>query len=805
MKTMRQDLRHAFRSLRRVPGFTLVAVLTLALGIASTTLVFGVVNSILLRHLPYTEPDQLAMIWGTAPDIDRTPVSVPNFLDYEEHNNAFQTMAAFIGSDGILNDVTEPERIRVGVVSAGFLSVLGVTPIEGRGFREEEDQKDRGSVVILSHGFWERRFAGASSVLGKQIQVNEKSYTVIGVLPADFEFEVPGYFRPVDLWTPLPLARDFPRSNNFLRVIARLKPGVGLERGQEDLTRISQELAREYPDTNRAVGARVVSFREQIVGDVKTPLLALLGSVAFVLLIACANVASLQFERATLRQREITLRRALGASNLRLVRFLLVESLLLGISAGVLGMLMALGGMTVLKGLAPGRLGFEPGQLTQAPVLLFMAVVALLAGVLSGLAPMLRLRSSALAGALREGGRSSTGGVVSGRLRTVLVVLAFSFSLVLLAGAGLLIESFVHLLSVAPGFDPHHVLVAQVDLPRYSYEDAAARLAFFRRATDRMASLPGVEAAGGIDDLPLTSDRDADVFSIVGRPAVPASERPVAQVRAVTPDYFHVMGIPLIKGRSFSEIDGKSAPPVIVINQTMARKFFSPEENPVGERLRIGEGTEGGATIVGVVGDVRDLGLEVEPEPELYRPFAQAVVPYMTLVARTALDPTGMIPLVRKEIGALDSGLPPIEPGTMQQTVDLARADRRFTMFLISVFAAVALILAAVGMYGVMSFWATQKTGEIGLRMALGANRSDVSKLVMGRGALLAGVSILLGVVLSIALAQLISTMLFQASVTDPRVIVGVSLVLGLVALLACWIPARRATRVEPIVALRQE
>ncbi len=804
METLMQDLRYGVRVLRRAPSFTLVAILTLALGIAANTLVFSIVNAVLLRHLPYPDPGRLVMVWGSVPQVSRTPISAPNFLDYRERSSAFQAMAAFTSADGILNDAADPLRVRTGRATPDLFRVLGVGPALGRGFSQDEGQPGHGGVVVLSYGLWQRRFAARPQVIGTKILLNSKPYTVIGVMPAAFEFTIPGYFRAVDLWAPVALSRGDSRSTNFLRVIARLKPGASLERGGQDLARITAELAREYPEVDRSVGAKVVSLREQMVGETKPALLILLGAVAFVLLIACANVASLQFERASLRQREVGIRRALGASGGQLLRQLLTESMMLGLAGGLLGVLLAAAGMTLLKGRFTGNLPLTVAQLIDLPVLAFTLGIALATGVLTGLAPTFQVFSSSLVQALREGGRSSTGGVGSGRLRDALIVLEFSFSLVLLTGAGVLIDSFVNLLRVPPGFDAHNVLVAAVQLPGYAYKDAAGQVAFFRQAVDRLGGLPGVAAAGGIDDLPLTSDRDADGFQIEGQPAATASELPVAQVRAASPGYFRAMGIPLMKGRIFADTDREAAPEVAVINRTMAHRFF-PHVDPVGKRLRLGEGAPGWLTIVGVVGDVRDLGLEAAPDPEVYRPFAQAPAPYMSLVARTATAPAGSIQAAREAIRSVDRGMPAVAPTTMEQIVSLAMADRRFNVLLISIFAAIALILAAVGMYGVISYWATQRTHEIGIRIALGARRADVSRLVMGRGAALALLSIVFGVALSLALAHLITSLVFGASAANPAVLAGVGVLLAAVAMLACWIPARRATAVDPMVALRRE
>jgi putative ABC transport system permease protein len=805
MESLFQDVRYGLRVLRKNVVVTAVSILLLALGVGANTAIFSIVNAVLLRRPAYAEPERLAFVWGTTPQVARTPVSAPDLLDYRERTTGFEGMAAFAGGEVVVHQgAGEPERVRCGRATPEFFTVLGVRPILGRGLAAGEGQAGGAGVIVLSHGFWRARFASSKDVLDQKITINGKPYSVIGVLPPKFEFEVPGFFRPVEMWTGLDLPRDASRSNHNLRVIARLKPGVALGRAQEDLSRIAADLAREYPSSNAGVGARVVSWRDQVAGPLRPALRVLLGAVGLVLLIVCANVASLQLGKTSLRQREMALRLSLGASRGRIVVQLVTESMVMALAGGVLGIALAIAGIGALQRAFPDRIPVTAGGLLDVPVLVFALIVTLGTGVLFGVAPALQASSTSLVTALQESARGASGGAGSARLRDALVVAELALSLVLIMGAGLLIASFVRVLQVRSGFAPDDVLVATIQLPNYAYRDDPGRLAFYQQAFDRVRALPGVEAAGGIDDLPLTPDRDADAFVVEGAPEVARNELPVAQIRSVTPDYFRTLRIPLLRGREFTELDTASGLPVILINQTLARRFF-PEADPVGKRLRFAGEREDWMTIAGVVGDVRSLGLEVPPEPEIYRSYSQRTLPYLSLVVHTSTHPASVIGSLRGALHELNGSLPVFGVQSMNEVVAAALAERRFNMLLVSIFGAVALVLAAVGIYGVVAYWAMQRTREIGIRMALGAQSADIFKLVIGRAAILSLVGVVAGIGLWLGAMGALSALVFEAGTIDPPVAVLVVSILTTTAMAACWVPARRATRVDPVVALRQE
>ena len=804
------DLRYAFRMLLKQPAFTALAVIALALGIGANTAIFSVVNAVLLRSLPYNDAERLVMIWGTTPQTDRASTSPADFIDYKEQNQVFEHVAAFNAGSFTLTGGDEPEQIRGARVSADFFSVLGVQPAAGRAFLAEDDRPGAARVVVLSHQLWQRRFSSDKNILGKSIALNGQSFAVIGIMPQEFQFTVPGFFRtPAELWAPSALVKDnATRGNQYLRIIARLKPEVSLQRAQAEMTTLASQLQQEYPSTNAGLGVRLITLHEQTVGNVRPALLILCGTVGFVLLIACANVANLLLARAAARQKEIAVKLALGATRRRLVRQLLTESMLLALAGGALGILLALWGTDVLVSLSPASLPRVKEIGVDRYVLGFTLLVSVLTGTLFGLVPALQASKPDLNVSLKEGSRGSSENLGRGSLRSTLVVFEIVAAFVLLIGAGLMIKSFMRLGEVNAGFNPENVLTMTLSLPRAKYNEPRAQAAFFQRALEQIKSLPGVDSVGAINDLPLGGDRDSTSFLIEGLPALPPGQQPNTEWRLVGPDYFKAMGVSLLKGRAFTEADKSGAPPVIIINDSFARRFF-PDEDPTGKRLilnlTISNPTPVPREIVGVVADVRDLGLDAEPRPEVYAPYLQETVSYMALIVKAEADPEGLAAAVRGQVLAIDKDQPVSNIQSMKQVVKESVAGRRFNMMLLAIFAAVALLLAAVGIYGVMAYSVSRRTHEIGIRMALGASSRDVLRLVVGQGMALALMGIGIGLAAAFALTRLMASLLYEVSATDPLTFALISLLLAAVAVMACYIPARRATKVDPMVALRHE
>jgi putative ABC transport system permease protein len=804
LETAAQDLRYGLRVLRRTPGVTATAVLTLAVGLGANTAIFSVVHTVLLRPLPYPHSERLVVVWGTRPQRQGAPVSATNFLDYQEQSRSCERMATFHAAGFVLTG-GEPEWLRAGRVSPDFFAVLGVRAARGRTFAPEDGRAGGDKVVILGPGIWRRRFGADPAMVGKSILLSATRYTVIGVLPPGFDFSVPGTFKPADVWVPAVLTRDeSQRGHAGLYWLARLKPGVSLRQAHTDLQAISDRLARAAPQALAGLGVQLVPLREQGARGVRPLLLILLGAVGFLLLIACANVASLQLARASTRQKEVALRLALGAGRRRVMRQLLTESLLLALLGGALGVLLARWGVGLLGGLAPANLPRGSLGGLDTTVLAYSALLAVATGVLFGLAPAFQTSAATLGESLKEGGRAAAESARGGRLRAALMVAEVALALVLLTGAGLLARSFARLLAEKPGFDVDPVLTVFVSLPRYAYPDARAQAAFERRAVARLQALPGVVAAGGIDDLPLTPDRDSSSFLVAGRePALP-DRLPEAQIRTVTAGYFRAMGIPVVRGREIAADDVAGAPPVLLINEALARRDF-PGEDPVGRRLSLSTSPPSWATVVGVVADVRDLGLEARPEPEIYLSFEQSPLSYVNLVARVEGDPGRLAGPAREALRGLDKGLPLPDAAPMRAVLAASIAQRRFSMLLLGLFALVALALAAVGVYGVISYAVARRTHEISVRMALGARRADVLKLVIGRSLSLTACGVGAGLAGAFLLSSLLANLLYGVAPTDLPTFAGVTLLLSGVAALASYLPARRAMAVDPVVALRNE
>ena len=803
---MLSDFKYALRMLIKTRGFTIIAVITLALAIGANSAVFSVINAVLLRPLPYGHPNQLVRVFGTQPQLAKAPTAPANFLEWKEQNQVFERIATFVGQ-GFNLAGDRPERVRGSRVSADLFELLGVQPALGRTFRAEEDQVGQNQVVVLSHQFWLSRFAGDRSVVGKAITLNDKSYLVVGVMPAGFVF-------PNDrtqVWTPVAFSdkERTTRSTNYIEVIARLKPGVTLQQAQEQMTALARRQAELYPDTNTGIGIKLVTLSEHTVGNVRPTLIVLLAAVAFVLLIACANVANLLLARAADRQREMAIRSALGASRARVVRLLLAESVVIALLGGAAGLMLAIWGIDLLVALKPANLprvaeiGIDPS------VFGFAALLSLLTGVGFGLVPAWHVSRPDLNEGLKESSRSATGGRSRQRLRAALVVSEVALSLVLLIGAGLMIRSFARLLSVDPGFEPKNVLTAFVSLPTGKYADAQRQGAFFEQLIARTQTLPGVLAAGVVSDMPLVGG-NSTVFEIEGRPEASAGRKPLVDYRAISSDYFRAMGIRLLKGRAFSAQDGADAPGVVIINETLAKKFF-PNENPIGKRLGL-SGPPDWREIVGVVEDVRNYGLDADVKPEAYLPFLQNAQGYlsgvasgMNIVARTAGDPSALANAFRAQVQALDKDQPISEIGTLESQLAESIAQRRFNMLLLVVFAVLALVLAGTGIYGVIAYTVAQRSQEMGIRMALGASKRQILTLVFRHALLTTLVGVSVGLLAAFGLTRLMSSLLYDVAPTDPLVFAGITALLLLVALAAAYVPARRAMRVNPVVALRYE
>ena len=812
MNTLLHDLRYGARMLLKQPGFTAVAVITLALGIGANSAIFSVVSAALIKPLPYREPDRLVQFWETNPLKNWTQATVApaNLFDWQKQNQVFEEIAAYSGSDkkgptlsGLqMESNGEPERIRALYVTGNIFSVLGANAMIGRTMREEETWQGKHTVAVLGYGLWQRRFGADPKIVGRKIMFNGRDHEIVGVMPPDFYFPS----KEAELW--LPMGWNYSqiaqlRRPHFLRAVGRLKPGVTLGQARSEMTGIASRLEQQYPDTNTQMGVGLGPLKEWIVSDVRLPLIVFMVAVAFVLLIACANVVNLSLSRSAARAREVAVRSALGAGRGRIMRQLLTESLLLALTGGAIGLLLA----GWLKDLL---LAFSPGDIPRLDeirldwrVVGFTVGITLLTTLLTGLAPALSLSKPNLTSALKEGGQK--GGVgQGGRLRGALVVAEIALALVLVVGAGLMIRGFRQLQQVDPGFDPNNVLSLSVSLPESKYPEDAQQRAFFDQAEQRIRRLPGVAAVGSTTTPALTGSNWTSDATIDGRPP----EDYVREIRhkVITPDYFRAMGITLLRGRFFNESDNDKSRPVIIVNATLARRHF-PGEDPIGKRIKVGKPhiQNPWQTIIGVVNDEKQDGLGAKVEHEDYQPLLQNAQGQMTLIVRTVTDPQSLIGAVREEIRALDRSLPLYDVKTMRAAIYESVARERFITLLLIVFAALALTLASVGIYGVMSYSVTQRMHEIGVRMALGAQKSDVLKLVVAQGGKLAAAGVAIGMISAIALTRLMKTLLFGVSATDPVTFIAVALLLMIVALLACHMPARRATKVDPMIALRYE
>jgi len=803
LNSLRRDVLYALRTLARNPGFACVSVLALALGIGANTAIFTVVNSVLLQPLHFYKPAQLVRVRerNLKAGFPEFSLSPGNYLDFRDHNHSFSGIAAMSGASMNYSGGAEPERLRGTRVTAEFFQVLGVSPMLGRTFTAQENQLGSQHVVILSYGLWQRRFAGSRDVLGRQMNLNNELYSVVGVMPADFHFP-----DRIEFWIPMAmnLQNWQQRGGHYLGGIGRLRDGVTLAAAQADLNIIAARAEKAYPDSNAGWDTTLQSLRETVVGKVRPAIVTLTAAVGFVLLIACVNLANLLLSRSAARRKEIGIRNALGAGRGRLIRQLLTESVLLSSLGAVVGLVLAWAGTRLLGNLTPDILP-RAGEIgVDARVLLFTAAIAILTGILFGLAPAIQMARTDLISALREGGRGNSMGFRRNSLRSVLVIGEVALALVLLSGAGLLMRSFYHLQGVDPGFDPHDVLTFRTSLPSARYKTSPLIVTFYDRALTAIRALPGVTAAGAGQIFPLSGDDYILSFVQVGKPPVAVGNQPSAAYYSVTPGYFEALRIPVKTGRDFAARDTADAPAVCVISESMARQFYR-NENPIGQRLQVGNGSNKPAEIVGIVGDVRDQELESFGRPAIYYPSTQDSFGSMYFGVRTAGDPETLIAPLRAAIRSLDPELPLDAVGTVDDLVSKSLAQRRFSMLLMAVFAALALLLAMVGIYGVMAYSVTQATQEIGIRMALGAKRGDVLRIVLTYGGILMAAGLVIGVAAAAGAGRLLAAQLYQVKPFDPLTFAAVVAALLATGLAACLVPAFRAMRVDPLVALRNE
>ncbi len=809
MQTLWQDLRYGARMLMKKPGFTLIAVMTLSLGIGANTAIFSVVHAALLRPLPYEEPDRLVMIWerNLSRGLEQSQASPVTYCDWREQKHLFDKIAGWWYPQVNLTDTgVEPQRVRAIDVTDGFFDVLGARPIIGRGFQPGEDRPGGERLAVIGHELWRSRYNSDPNILGKAVALDGRSYSVIGVMSPGFN-----YPNATEVWCTLGWEpRQHSRNARFFEVVARLKPGVTTRQAQAEMNALSTRIAQENPQSNKDWGAVAVSLRDQLVGDFRLALLVLSGAVGLVLLIACGNVANLLLARAGAREKEVAIRLAIGATRGRLLRQLLTESVLLALLGGVIGLLVAAWGADVLLKLNPVEIPRTGNLSVNAPILAFTLGVSLLTGLIFGVVPALSASRSDLNRTLKEGGRDSqTGG---GRIRGALVIAELATAMILLVGAGLLLKSFMRLQLADAGFNPANVLTFNLQLPFSSYRDYRQVSELYSALIARLKSLPGAQSADAAGFLPLEGGWPTK-FLIQGRPAT-QGEEPVAQHRPVSEGYFQTMGIPLLRGRRFDERDQADAPGVVIINEALQRRYF-PNEDPVGKRVTTLARQYGPLgrvmpaslemEIVGVVGNEKNSSLSKTAEPAVYFSHRQFSYRSMSVVVRAQAAPLSLVNAVQNEVWALDRNLPVSNIKTMEQRLGESIAQPRFNALLLGLFAALALLLAAVGVYGVISFTVRQRTHEIGVRMALGASAGDILKMVVGQGLTLTLTGVSLGLLGSFGLTRLISGLLYGVGATDPLTFIAMPALLALAALLACYIPARRATKVDPMVALHYE
>jgi predicted permease len=819
LETLWQDLCYGVRMLSKSRGFTVVAILSIAIGIGANTAIFSVTNALLLRPLPYRDADRLVILWNRSPglNIAQDWFSPGQYLDVKTQNHVFDETAITIGGSYNLTGQGTPERVDGARVSSSLFPLFGAQSMLGRVFLPEEDEKGPPPTVILSHGFWQRSFGSDAGVIGKTLTLNGNNFTIVGVMKKEFSMNkevMPAVngIQKADVLLPLPMsaADRTDRDHEDYNIFARLKPGVTVEKAQAELDVIVERMKQQYPDhypPNGGLTISAVSLLEQVVGDIRHALYVLLGAVGFVLAVACANVANLLLSRAAVRQKEIAIRTAVGASRLRILRQLLTESVLLAVLGGLCGLVIALLAVKVLRAYGPENIPRLNEVGVDGRVMAFTFFISLVTGIIFGLAPALRGSRVDLNEVLKDGGRSSGAGNASGlgqqHIRRLLVVSEVALSIVLLIGAGLLIRSYQRIANAHPGFNPHNVLSLRLSIPASKYPTPDSITAFYRQLGERLKGLPGVEAVGTTYSLPMSTVAFAwEPITVEGYVSRNGESSTISNTRIVSPDYFRTMGIPLLKGRYFNEHDRKDEPETVIVDEAMAERFW-PNEDPIGKRLKNKSDTW--RTVVGVISDAKQYSPEKEPPITVYYPFDQYAARSMYLLVRTTSDPVPMTPAITREIQALDAELPVFDVNTMEQRLYDSMARQRFSMLLLGIFAAFALTLAAIGIYGVMTYWVNQRTHEIGIRMALGAQPRNILRLVIRQALILVSIGIAIGLVGAFALTRVMSNLLFGISATDRLTFFTISLLLGSIALLASYLPARRAARVDPMVALRRE
>lgn len=802
METFRKDLVYALRMMRRNKSVTAIILLTLMVGIGANSAIFSIVYGVLLKPLPYRNPEQLVRIFdhwkkSSEPQDREADVAPANYYDWKEQTQSFSGIAAFGTGGAGLSSGTEPQKINAAVVSPEFFNVMGVTPAHGR-LLGQDDLKAP-DVIVLSYELWKRQFGGNAGIVGQSAKLDGGSYTVVGIAPEGFS-----YPEKTQVWAPLVITANpvVSRDGHFLKIVARLKPGVTPDQAQSEMNTVAARLEQQYPATNKDLGARVVSMHEYAVSTVKTVLIILVMAVGFVLLIACANIANLLLVRAFSRQKEMSVRIALGGTRKRLIGQLLTESFVLAIAGGILGLLFAAAAVSLLSSVTVSDMPLSDQVGLNAPVLIFTFAISVLTGVLFGLIPAWQTTKVNLNETLKEGGGKGVSEASGSRMRGTLVVFEVALTLVLLIGAGLMIKSFASLLKTDLGFQAQNVLTFELDLPNKNYPDQARTAVFYDSLVTKLKSLPGVQSVGGVTMLPLGGDNRIFSFRIEGQPAVDPAQRPTANYRVAMPEYFSAMSIPLQSGRMLTPADTQGSAPVLLINERMAKRYFP--EGALGQRIYI-RNDQNPREIVGVVESVKHFALDQEPQPEMYVPYGQSPSRYMRMVVRTDVAPKTLINAAQRQVWELDPELPVSEMNSMDDLVSKSVSQQWSTMVLLTLFAAVALVLAAIGIYGVLSYSVTQRTREIGIRMALGASRNEILKLIITKGMMLTAIGIVLGIAGSYALTRAIRSLLFGVGTLDLAIFVVVPVVFAVVALFACLFPARKAARVDPLVALRYE